>query len=188
MRNATLSRSLCFIAALTTAPGFVPLEAQSVPEPRRGTRVRVFAPSIDRRGLVGNLVALARDTLAILPSGRPDTVLVAFPDITRLEESVRQHSRTLEFAGIGLLVGAAGGAIMGLARGADDPTWWERSNSGEARINAVGFGIVGAIVGAVIGSNHPTELWAPLRLSAGNRVGLSPRCGSRVALGYSFSF
>ena len=99
-----------------------------------------------------------------------------------------QHSRTLKFAGIGMLVGAAGGAIAGLASGADDPTWWERKIGDKARINAVGFGIVGAFVGAVIGSNCPTELWAPLRLASGNRIGLTPQRHSRIALELSFTF
>ena len=187
MRHGSVTRCQCLAASLAALVPLAPLRAQSVSTPEPGVRVRVFASSIDRGGLVGNLVSFAHDTLAINPENRADTVVVLLSELTRLEQSTGPRTRSLRFGGIGLLVGAVGGAILGRASGDDPPTIWGNTASEKARMDAIGLGVVGWIVGAVIGSNCPTEGWTPLRLPSGARISVAPLGGMRLALAYSLA-
>ena len=62
MRNATLGRTVCFVAVLATVAGCVRLRAQDGVFLEPGTRVRVFTPLVGSGGLIGIVVGLVRDT------------------------------------------------------------------------------------------------------------------------------
>ena len=185
MRHGAMSRCQCVAAALAAVMAYAPVRAQGVSPLEPGTRVRVFSPSIGRDGLIGNLLAVADDTLSIRPENRADTVRLVRSELTRLEQSTGRHSHALRFAGIGLLVGAAGGAITSKASGDDKKIWW---GGYSPRQDAVAMGIVGFIVGGVIGGNFPTEDWAPLQLHSGSRISVTPRIGRQATLAYVVTF
>ena len=189
MRTATLGRATCLVAALAAMTGCVPPPSERGVSWGPGTRIRVSTPSAGGDGLVGSLVGLVGDTLTLLPAKRSDTtVVVILSDRTRLERSMGRHTHALKGAGIGLLVGATGGAIAGHVSGDDKGGWFGYTASDKAHIGAVTFGIAGALVGLAIGGNLQTEEWQLVRLSPGGRIGVVPRSDARVALAYSFAF
>lgn len=185
--HSILGRSVCFIAAFATVAGGAPLQAQGMLPLDPGTRVRVFGPSVVSGGLVGVVVGLVPDTLAIRPAERSDTVVVALSALTRLELSTGQHSHTLKGAGVGLLLGGVGGWIAGSASGDDRGSWYGYTAREKAHMGAVLFGAAGALVGAAIGG-RPTEGWAPVRLPSGSRITAAPRSDGRLSLVYSVAF
>ena len=187
MRIATLGRSVWFVATIVTVAGCARLlQAQGISSLEPGARVRLFTPSVGRGGLVGTVVRPVRDTLAILPAKGSDTVVVAVAELTRLELSTGRHPHALKGMGIGLLVGAAGGAIAGWASG-DDRGWFGLTAGEKARIGATLFGVAGSLVGgAIIG--RATEGWEVVRLPSGSRISVAPRGNAHVALAYSVAF
>ncbi|HEY4670437.1 MAG TPA: hypothetical protein VIG78_00100 [Gemmatimonadaceae bacterium] len=187
MRDATSGRLICAAAALAVVAGCTPLQAQSVSlEP--GTRVRVFTPSTGSGGLAGSVVALEHDTLTLWPEKRVETVAVALSELSRLELSKGMHTHALKGCGIGLLLGATGGAIAGHLSG-DDQGWFGLTANEKAVTGAVVFGVAGALVGLTIGSHFgATEEWASVRLPSRGRLGVAPRSGAPFALVYSVAF
>jgi hypothetical protein len=161
MRLSALMVSSTLLAA--------PLGAQasntSAPTLYPGARVRVStvdAPSVRRPGSVWALVG---DTLRILIDGGDSAVAFPYQTIAQLDTSVGRQGHALMGAGIGGLVGVGTGVILGFAGGDDPQGWfalWSHSAKEKARINGIGFGAVGLIVGAVVGANIVTEHWRPI--------------------------
>ena len=181
MRIAALMSSSTLLAA--------PLGAQasnaSAPRLYPGARVRVStvdAPSVRRPGSVWALVG---DTLRILIDGGDSAVAFPYQTIAQLDTSVGRHGRARMGAGIGGLLGAGTGVILGFASGDDPQGWfalWSHSTKEKARINGIGFGALGLIVGAVVGANIVTEHWRPIGIVP--RTTFSPKTsfGIRVSL------
>jgi hypothetical protein len=84
--------------------------------PAPGTRVRLTAPSVAGKRLVGNVVGLDDATLTLRRDGAVDTMLVPRSAITRVEVS-RHRSRKGKAAAIGMLVGLGAAVAVGLAVG-----------------------------------------------------------------------
>jgi hypothetical protein len=185
MRNAMSGRFVCSLAALAAVVGAAPIQAQSVSlEP--GVRARVFTPSVDTGGLAGTVVLLVRDTLIFRPDRRSDTLTVALSELSRLELSKGKHTHALKGCGIGLLLGAAGGAIAGHTT-TSTKDWFLTPNEAAAVGGGI-LGVAGALVGATIGSHFGvTESWAQVPIPSRSRVSIVPRDGA-MALSYSFVF
>jgi hypothetical protein len=81
-----------------------------------GPRVRLTAPSVSGKSLVGTLVGLDEATLMLQRQGAKETLQVPRRAITRVE--VSQHrSRKGKGAGIGALVGLGAAVAIGLGAG-----------------------------------------------------------------------
>jgi hypothetical protein len=122
-----------------------------------GSRVRVhlFQP---RSKVVGNLVRLTGDTLIILPEndGHHEMALSS-ANVRRLELSRGRRSRTGRGALVGSIVGAVGGYVA--------LHYVCRDNCvGAVALYALipGAGLVGAGIGAGVGSLIRTERWQPV--------------------------
>ena len=148
-------------------------------------RVRVTAPAIADRRLVGRLVA-ANESSLTLAVGRK-TVIVPRQALTRLEVS-RRPSRKGGWAGIGLVVGGASGAILGYGAVARGPAvLCSLPCHRDAPENfLVGGALLGAALGTALGAaSAPGERWetvgtgrvhariTPVRRGAGVMVTLS---------------
>jgi hypothetical protein len=83
-----------------------------------GPRVRVTAPALSGKGLVGTLLAMDETTLTLQPQKGKDVLEVPRNAITRIELSHRP-SRRGKGAGIGALVGLGAAVIIGVATGDD---------------------------------------------------------------------
>lgn len=159
--------------------------ADEVPAPGSSPRVRVTAPTVSGKRLVGTLLRMDEETLTLGAQKGQGVIEVPRSAITRMEVS-RRSSRKGKGAGIGALVGLGAAVAIGFATGDDcdslpepGPGWSglvERLN----RNLCMGKGETAAIVsiltvpaGALIGLGAaPGERWAattPDRLSVAVR-------------------
>ena len=64
---------------------------------------------------------------------------------------IKGKSNVLKGMGLGTLIGAGGGALLGFASGDDPPGWFSFTAGEKAEMGAVGLGAVGLVVGTVVG-------------------------------------
>ena len=156
-----------------------------------GTRLRVFAPTLGRKPLVGVLQSLRDNTLTLAAEGHASAVVVPRQEITRIDRSGGRHSRgrwAIRGAGLGLLAGVA----IGLAKGntctgfefVDVLTLGPCSAGTKAAIG----GILGAPAGALMGlAVPPGERWEHVPLGQGRSTATHPaRLRSIVSVTISF--
>jgi hypothetical protein len=147
----------------------------------RGARVRVTAPAISQRPLLGMIQGVDRDS--VVWQSEPGDSLIAWPlaAVAKLEVSQGQRANTWRFGGIGALMGAVAGALVGAVAGNDDcPEGGLAGFAGAScltRAEAAAAGAVTGIllgggVGLLIGSGKQSERWSSvspgrLRVAAG---------------------
>lgn len=152
--------------------------------PPAGARVRVTLTSSEK--LVGTLSGAHRDTLLVRPVDAQEARAFPLGTLTRLEVSRGIRTRTGRGALIGLVSGAAAGAAGGMIVCAGDNC----AHNGEDLTTLVpvamgiGAGVVGAGVGALLGSGVRGEDWAtvPLPRSHASLNLRGKREGLRLAL------
>jgi hypothetical protein len=126
--------------------------AQEPPALHVGSRIRVYVMEFSggesrTRRLTGSLVGLDEKILSLESSPNTAPVLIARENITRVDLSVRRGRRAKGTA-IGLVVGFAAAAVVGLALGDDPPGFV----SFPAEFKALLFGgLFGAPIGATVG-------------------------------------
>ncbi len=137
---------------LTAATLLVPVafgtsSAQQVNSLQPGTRVRVMAPSIAERPLIGTVALYpAPDTLALTRG-----VAIPLVAIEQLEISRGRKSHWI----MGALMGAGIGAALGVSAGAEETG---ELGAGPAMvIGGVGLGLLGLLVGGLVGNAIPAE-------------------------------
>ena len=157
------------IFALSNVTTGLLAEDQSPAAP--GSRVRITAPSVAAKPLIGTIVAEDDDSLTIEVHGRRETVGVPRSALTKLEVS-RSPSRHGRWAGRGALAGALVGGILGYAAGDSncDDKWLCFSHEATAAGGIILLTPIGALIGAL---TSPGERWeeAPAR---GLRIGAAP--------------
>lgn len=152
----------------------VPLSAQDSTQASQGSRVRVTAPSLVAKPVVGWIDAVGPTTMTLVIRG--DSVIVIPLDaVDRLELSVKRWNRGTRVkraAGTGALAGFIPGLLIGLAT--------TRDCSGEflclRELTILFSGMLGSLagagIGAIIGSQQPTDHWQTAEFEA--IQGLSP--------------
>jgi hypothetical protein len=123
-----------------------------------GPRVRLTAPSVSGKRLVGIVVGLDEATLTLQRQGGKDTLQVPRRAITGVEVSQRR-SRKGKGAGIGALVGLGAAVAIGLA--ADDECGFCYSKGETAAIVGILTVPAGALLGLAVA---PGEKWHPSSL------------------------
>lgn len=131
------------------------------PMPEAGSRVRITAPSLNARPVVGTLRDRSADAFLV---AREDAAVVRVPfgGITRLEVSTRRKRHVLEGAAAGAAIGVAFALIGSRCR---HPGFCED----QALVRDVGlvvFGGGGTGLGALIGAAVRTERWTEVALPA----------------------
>ena len=163
-----------------------------------GARVRVSTPAAGR--IVGTLLRASTDSVII---GVASGSSVAFPaaGVSQLELSAGVQRHGWKGAGIGLLVGAGVGGVIGLATyrrtECDEPildlfvcSFVDRTSRDVTVIaDAAMVGTLGAVAGALIG-HAARESWVRVPLGReGSRVGfVTATPGSRHGIGLAVAF
>ena len=161
------------------------------PEVQPGVRVRVVSPAAGT--VTGRVTAVQGDEFLVARDRLADTVRLSANQLASLDLSVGRHKRRWRGAGLGLLGGAALGAVIGAA------TYQKPDCSGEAyfcdlgrgfdaSFGAVVFGGVGAVTGALVGAGSADD-WKPLSLRSRTSLELRmPRSTGRLSVGASLRF
>ena len=165
MRRGLLIHLLLLAAAASGgACGLAAQRSPAAPGLEEGARVRVFAPAVTARPLVGRLLRLSPDSLA-LQSG-DGVVTVAIAEAERIQRSLgRSHSQGL-VRGLGygaILGGATVGALV--ASGADVCIYINCLRRDFAGV-AGGFlagAVLGAPAGGIVGGVVGVEQWHRVR-------------------------
>ena len=175
-----------FLFLTLSALHATPLLAQSVPV-QTGDRVKLQSGSLAGRFTVVDVAAA--DTLVLRRDADQREFRVAAEAI---EQIARQEKRTrgqglLRGGGIGLLVGAVGGAVLGFADGDDrcDPNSWcflSFSAEDKALMGAIALGGGGALIGGTVGLIAPGQRWVGLPVPG---VGFSRSRSGRALIGYA---
>jgi hypothetical protein len=157
----------------TVVYGATPLgtleQSRELPE---GTRVRVTGPDDVRRRQTGNILTMDEKTLTIIDRAGQH-VKIPRERVTRLDVSSGKKGNALG----GLLIGAVGGALLGLTSGTESCEWFCPSPGEVAAVTGAFFGGIGAGVGHFV----KTEKWVKMpldRVYVGLRPGRSGQGGS----------
>lgn len=134
-----------------------------------GARVRILTPFLGDHSQTVTVVSATRDMLVFRQGSEPATQSVGTPQITRLEVATGTHANKLKGALIGLLAGAAGGAIFGSATSqrpapCQPQQFCLNLDFGRGAATAAGAAagaVVGTLAGMLIGI-HQTDTWTPV--------------------------
>ena len=127
-------------------------------------RVRVSAPTFSTKRLIGTVIALKTDTLEIKVKSGATYLQIPFSSVKKLEVSRGSGSRgagTLKGAGLGFLIGAAGGALVGYIA---DEEGNDLPPEHAALIGAGFFATIGIVVGGITGAVRSSERWEQVSL------------------------
>ena len=157
-----MRRSLIVAASLLLI-GSVPnvVLAQRVSELKEGMRIKTVP--LHGKARAGIATSVRRDSVDVLYSDAAQPVPVALKDLSRIDASTGvSHSRgALKGGFLGLGIGLAAGAIVGVALPPDDCFVCSRS------LNAVVGGILGGsaglLIGVVGGASQGSEGWRTVR-------------------------
>jgi len=183
-----LSAFACCLAALAVSRPALCAQART-PRLEPGARVRLDTPSLGR--ITGTLVTWEPDTLVVREDGQAAglNLIILADSVSRIEVR-RERRMTLEGAGVGLLVGT-------LVAVTASPDWvdengectplaclaYKVSPNLDTRIAVLG--LVGALAGAIVGSETKTLTWSRVPLE---RLDVGPAPGGGLAFGVRISF
>ena len=163
--------------------------------PTVGERVRISKrPKSERYGdpIIGSVTDQRMDTLVVLVEGAGRVIRIPLSSVKRLEVVTGRKSK----AGAGALVGLVTGAITGALLG---NYWGSVSCSGTygfticlekgeaAALSALGFGLAGAGLGALVGSFIKVDRWETIPVDE-LRIEASPVAPDGVSLSASLRF
>src|SRR5882757_5415248 len=103
--------SLLFLALLTIPQAG--LTAESDPPGLSGSRVRLLAAPLGPRKLTGTLVGMQGDSVLFAADHQSARTLIPTASLAGIEVSRGMHSHVWRGAGIGFLVGALAGGVVG---------------------------------------------------------------------------
>ena len=147
-----------------------------------GSRVRVSSVS-SKVVLIGRLVAVSGDTLAVLPSGLGFPETVRLDDRTKVDVSIAHHN----YLGGGIVAGALlGGSVGGMIVLMEEAsTSWIAALGGRQETSKapIGYGaLIGGALGGLIGSSIDIDTWVPVRVPARVSLGTARDGELRLAL------
>lgn len=178
---------LCCLAVLAVSR---PAVCSQAPRLKPGARVRFDAPSLGGR-ITGTVLAWESDTLVVSVDGDPAGLGLVVPadSVTRIDVR-RERAMTAE----GVVIGLLGGSLLAVIA---SPDWVDENGectplaclaykvSPRLDTRVAVLGGVGALLGAIVGSETKTRSWVPVHLE---RVGVSPGPDGGLALGVRISF
>jgi hypothetical protein len=134
-----ISITIRALSVLLLAPPQVVI-CQEIASLRAGEPIRVSMGSPVSQRIEGRLVSVSADTIVL--RGPTNLLPIRFSTVSLLEVKRRSGGRFMNSVFFGLLAGAAGGALLGLASGG--------SETGEG-FSAQGMSLIGAIYGGTAG-------------------------------------
>jgi hypothetical protein len=131
-----------------------------------GARVRVLAPRVAERSLVGVLLANDGDGLLVKRDEGGVSVTIPRSAITRLEVSRGRKSK-MRAALIGAAAGAGAGAAVGAMTWSEGDQYFYFDKGSYIAVNSVLLGGIGALVGALLPQGEKWQVVSTGRPSIG---------------------
>jgi hypothetical protein len=150
-----------------------------------GQRVRVRSTVTSTPELTGVVEAVRPDTLLVRDDDRSVATAVPLPTVDRLQVSLGRHSHWVRGAGIGFVVGAVTGAVLGAAGHNEEDVFF--GPGATAFMGAILLSPIGAATGALVGLMVKTERWETVSL---DRVAptVSGGLDGRLSVGLRLTF
>jgi hypothetical protein len=155
MRLALATAFVLIVLPATTKGQNARIDALSL---QAGARARILAPWTGAKYELITVASVSRDSLRYSLDRGLDTRSIAWQQISKMDASTGSHRNTWLGAGIGLLVGAIGGAMLGSNAPGDEFRGIERILQGFLG------GALGGLGGAALGSAWRSENWMPVTL------------------------
>jgi uncharacterized protein YcfJ len=173
-----VSTRLIAVMAALAWPALAAADGPREVEP--GARIRLTAPSVARKILVGTLIADDGESIVVRVGGRTERIVVPRDAVTRMEVQ-RLPSRRGKGAAVGLFTGALVGGVLGYALGDDcSKTWLCLFPPATAMKAGI---VIGAPLGALVGAGAVRgAVWQ--EVSSGRpRVAVTPFMGRGHRMG-----
>lgn len=119
----------------------------SAKDKKHGSEVIVLKK--DGKTIRAELLAVKNDEIILMDSLNMSGITLKSDEIRKI--TIVKKSGFFKGIGYGLVIGGASGALLGFASGDDDPGWFSFTADEKAAMGAMGFGILGAVTGGVIG-------------------------------------
>ena len=151
------------LVAAAMAPDVSSVVGQVAPSISQGSRVRITAASLELSEAVGTVQEATREALVVQFEYPSRVATVDRSEIGKMDISIQQQRKVLKSFGVGLLVGAGSGALIGLASGDDDPQQWFAFTAEEkALVGGAMLGLTGGVVGLIVGLVRRQDVWSPM--------------------------
>ena len=135
---------------------------QVAPSLGQGSRVRITAPSLGLNEAVG-AVQEATDEAFVIQFEFPRRVgPVERSEIAAMDVSIQRQRKVLKGLGVGLLLGAASGVVIGLASGDDEGGLIAFTAEEKALMAGAMLGLTGGVVGLIVGLVRRHDVWSPV--------------------------
>lgn len=110
----------------------------------------VIVQKKDGKTIKAELLAVKNDEIILMDSFNMSGITLKSDEIQKI--TITKKSSIFKGMGFGLLIGGGSGALLGLASGDDDPGWFSMTAGEKAAMGGLGFGILGALTGGVVGA------------------------------------
>ena len=164
MRRFSIAAFVAVLAVLAVLAADVEtVVGQVTPSIVPGSRVRIAAPSLGLSESVGTVQETTDEALVVQFEYPRRMGPVERSEIVELEVSIQRQRRVLKSLGVGLLVGAGSGVLLGLASGDDPPEMFLAFTAEEkALVGGAMLGLTGGVVGLIVGLVQRQDVWSPI--------------------------
>jgi hypothetical protein len=129
-----------------------------------GAHARILAPATGANYQLITVASARPDSLRYSLDPSPAPKSLAWQQISKMDASIGGHTNVARGAGIGFLVGLAGGAALGATTSGCCNKEGRELRTVAIVANGLIGGAIGGLVGAFIGSRQRTEDWVPVTL------------------------
>lgn len=152
--------ALVFVAAVLAADVSA-VVGQVAPSIGRGSRVRITAASLELSEAVGTVQEATREALVVQFEYPRRVSTVDRSEIGKMDVSIQRQRKVLKSFGVGLLVGAGSGVLVGLASGDDQNCFICFTAEEKALVVGAMLGLTGGAVGLILGLVRRQDVWSP---------------------------
>lgn len=104
----------------------------------------------DGKTIKGELLAVKNDAIILMDSINLSGIKMKSKEIQKI--TIAKKSGFFKGLGLGLVIGGGSGALLGLASGDDKSGWFSMTAGEKAAVGGLGFGILGALAGGIVGA------------------------------------
>jgi hypothetical protein len=104
----------------------------------------------DGKTIKGELLAVKNDAIILMDSLNLSGIKMKSKEIRKI--TIAKKSGFFKGLGLGLVIGGGSGALLGLASGDDKSGWFSMTAGEKAAVGGLGFGILGALAGGIVGT------------------------------------